>query len=77
MTAGPMVIGHDDVPLDECGDGLDLRSPPNAVGGSLDRPECVMAVNLLAGICSASASHPGEIRSRMKTIHPLRTDSGR
>ena len=28
MTAGPMVIGHDES-LDECGDGLDLRSPPN------------------------------------------------
>ena len=29
MTARPMVIGQDDVPLDEWGDGLDLRSPPS------------------------------------------------
>ena len=29
MTAGPMVIGDDDVSLDEWGDGLDLGSPPN------------------------------------------------
>jgi hypothetical protein len=29
MTAEPMVIGHDDVSLDEWGDGLDLASPPN------------------------------------------------
>ena len=28
MTAGPMVIGHDDVSLDECADGIDVRSPP-------------------------------------------------
>jgi hypothetical protein len=29
MAAGPMVIGDDDVSLDESGDGLDLGSPPN------------------------------------------------
>ena len=29
MTAGPMVIGYDGVSLDECADGLDLRSPPD------------------------------------------------
>ena len=29
MTGGPMVIGHDDLSLDEWGDGLDQRSPPN------------------------------------------------
>jgi hypothetical protein len=29
MTAGPFVIGDNDVSLDEWGDELDLRSPPN------------------------------------------------
>jgi hypothetical protein len=29
MTAGPMVIGDDDVSLDEWGNGLDLGSSPN------------------------------------------------
>jgi hypothetical protein len=29
------------------------------------------------GICSAPACHPGEIRSRVKTIHPMRTNSDR
>ena len=29
MTARPMVIGDDDMSLDESGDGPDLGSPPN------------------------------------------------
>jgi hypothetical protein len=29
MVAGPMVIGRDDVSLDECGDELELGSLPN------------------------------------------------
>jgi hypothetical protein len=29
MTAGPMVIGNDDVSLNESRDRLDLRSPSN------------------------------------------------
>jgi hypothetical protein len=32
MTAGPIVIGGDDVLLDEWDNGLDLGSPPNSGG---------------------------------------------
>jgi hypothetical protein len=30
MTAGPMVVGHDDLSLDEWGDVLALRSSQNS-----------------------------------------------
>jgi hypothetical protein len=36
-----------------------------------------MVENLHRRSVFSSASHPGELHSRMKTSHPMRTDSGR
>jgi hypothetical protein len=48
-----------------------------ASGGSLDRSESAMAATPVSGDSVRRRPHPGEMHSRMKTIHPIRTDGDR
>jgi hypothetical protein len=53
------------------------RSFITASGGSLDRSESAVAVNPVSGDIIPRRLHPGEMHSRMTTIHPIGRDGDR
>ena len=56
------------------------RGKSCGVLGDVDRIDRLGSTAPWSRICTAdpssSASHPGELHSRMRTSHPMRTDSG-